>query len=73
MRLCPLTRWPTPLSPTADGAYHGRVPAPDKGWTAYFVELQFDSGSAVPYRFSTEVRVVPDTLPHADKLSATNR
>jgi len=62
-----------PLSPTADGAYYGRVPAPDKGWTAYFVELQFDSGSAVPYRFSTEVRVVPDTLPHADQLTAANR
>lgn len=58
----------TALSPTGGTAYHARVSAPEKGWTAYFVELYFDSGTEVPYRFSTEVRVVPDTLPHADKL-----
>jgi len=58
----------TPLSPTGGTAYHARIPAPEKGWTAYFVELHFDSGTPVPYRFSTEVRVVPDTLPYADKL-----
>jgi len=46
------------------------VTAPERGWTAYFVELTFDSGTPVPLRFSTEVRVVPDTLPHMDKLKA---
>jgi len=61
----------SPLAGNDKGVYDATVKAPDKGWTAYFVELQFDSGSAAPYRFSTEVRVVPDTLPFADKLKAT--
>jgi len=62
-----------PLTPAGNGVYDARVSAPEKGWTAYFVELHFDSGTPVPYRFSTEIRVVPDTLPYADKLKATAR
>jgi PhoPQ-activated pathogenicity-related protein len=60
----------TPLTPTDAGRYEVTVPAPEKGWTGYFVELHFDSGTQVPYRFSTEVRVVPDVLPYAHKLEA---
>ena len=60
----------SPLTGTERGTYQVQVPAPEKGWTAYFVELTFDSGTPAPYRFSTEVRVVPDTLPHADRLKA---
>lgn len=60
----------SPLTAKDSGVYDAQVKAPEMGWTAYFVELQFDSGMAVPYRFSTEVRVVPDTLPHVDKLKA---
>lgn len=56
------------LTPTNAGTYDARVPAPDEGWTAYFVELHFDSGTPLPYRFSTEIRVVPDILPYAEKL-----
>ena len=59
----------TPLTPVERGKFHASVPAPDKGWTAYFVELRFDSGTPLPYRFSTEIRVVPDTLPFAEKLN----
>ncbi len=58
----------TPLAAQDPGRYVAKVPAPDKGWSAYFVELHFDSGTPLPWRFSTEVRVVPDTLPYADKL-----
>lgn len=58
----------SPLTGTDKGIYDATVKAPAKGWTAYFVELQFDSGSPLPFRFSTEVRIVPDTLPFADKL-----
>ena len=61
----------SPLTGNDKGVYDATVKAPEKGWTAYFVELQFDSGTLLPYRFSTEVRVVPDTLPFADKLKAT--
>jgi PhoPQ-activated pathogenicity-related protein len=63
----------TPLEAQSSGRYVAKVPAPDKGWTAYFVELHFDSGTPLPWRFSTEVRVVPDTLPYADKLRASDR
>ncbi len=59
-----------PLPDDGNGIYSARVEAPEKGWTAYFVELHFDSGTPLPFRFSTEVRVVPDTLPYADKLNA---
>jgi PhoPQ-activated pathogenicity-related protein len=59
-----------PLTGNDKGVYDARVEAPEKGWAAYFVELQFDSGTATPYRFSTEVRIVPDTLPFAEKLKA---
>ncbi len=52
------------LEATGD-LYKTKVPAPDEGWTAYFIELEFPSKTGVPYRFSTEVRVVPDTLPFA--------
>jgi len=60
-----------PLTPSRQGKIHAIVPAPEKGWTAYFVEMVFDSGAPVPYRFSTEIRVVPDTLPYADQLAAS--
>lgn len=63
----------SPLSGTDGGVYDARVKAPEKGWTAYFVELRFDSGTPLAYRFSTEVRVVPDTLPHLDKLKAAGK
>jgi PhoPQ-activated pathogenicity-related protein len=63
----------TPLTSADAGRYEAKVAAPEKGWTAYFVELHFDSGGPLPYRFSTEVRVVPDTLPFADKLKAAAR
>jgi len=63
----------SPLTGNDKGAYDATVKAPEKGWTAYFVELLFDSGGALPYRFSTEIRVVPDTLPFADKLKAATK
>ena len=60
----------SPLAANDKGVYDATVKAPEKGWTAYVVELLFDSGAPLPYRFSTEVRVVPDTLPFAEKLKA---
>ena len=37
---------------------------PETGWTAFFVELVFDSGGKVPFKFTTQVSIVPDVLPH---------
>jgi PhoPQ-activated pathogenicity-related protein len=45
------------------GVYVGRVPKPEKGWTAYFVELTYPSGGKYPFKFTTAVRVIPDTEP----------
>jgi len=53
----------TPLASDRNGVYVARVPTPEKGWTAYFVELVFDSGASVPHKFTTEVRVTPNVAP----------
>ena len=45
--------------------YIAKVPQPQQGWTAFFAELTFDSGGIFPFKFTTEVHVVPDTLPFA--------
>jgi len=52
------------LKASGEGRYVGSVPKPPKGWTAYFVELTFPSGTQVPYKFTTQVCVSPDVLPY---------
>ena len=54
----------TVLTDQGGGVYVGKVPEPAKGWTAFFVELTFPTGNPEPFKFTTEVRVVPDVLPH---------
>jgi PhoPQ-activated pathogenicity-related protein len=54
----------TPLKPNGKGEYVAKVAAPEKGWTAYVVEMSFPSGGKRPFKLSTGVRVVPDRLPH---------
>jgi PhoPQ-activated pathogenicity-related protein len=51
------------LQDRGEGVYVAHVPAPEKGWTAYFVELTFPSGGKYPFKFTTAVRVNPDTEP----------
>jgi hypothetical protein len=36
---------------------------PAQGYTDFFVELVYDSGGKYPFKFTTEVSVVPDVLP----------
>jgi PhoPQ-activated pathogenicity-related protein len=52
----------TMLQPDAKGEYVATVAKPESGWTAYFVELTFP-GSRFPFKFTTEVRITPNTLP----------
>jgi PhoPQ-activated pathogenicity-related protein len=54
----------TALEPQSRGVFIAKLPPPPKGWTAFFVELTFRSGSAVPFKFTTQVSVVPDVLPY---------
>lgn len=53
-----------PVSPGKDGTYTAEVPQPAKGYTAFFVELVYDSGGNHPFKFTTDVNVVPDILPY---------
>jgi PhoPQ-activated pathogenicity-related protein len=52
----------SPVSEQTDGVYVARVPEPPQGWTAFVVELTYP-GTPAPYKFTTEVHVVPDKLP----------
>jgi PhoPQ-activated pathogenicity-related protein len=54
----------TRLTARADGTFVGDVPKPATGYTAYFVELVYPSGGKYPLKFTTEVSVKPDVLPH---------
>jgi PhoPQ-activated pathogenicity-related protein len=61
----------TPLQPSGPNTWVARVPAPPKGWTAFFVEMSFATGGKYPFKVTSGVRVVPDTLPYPPpKLSA---
>lgn len=52
-----------PLTPSGPNTWVARVPAPAKGWTAFFVELTYPTGGRYPLKFTSGVRVVPDALP----------
>jgi PhoPQ-activated pathogenicity-related protein len=52
------------LEPSGDNTYVAKVAKPETGWTAFFVELVFDRGGKVPFKFTTQVSIVPDVLPH---------
>jgi len=54
----------TPLTVAADGTYVANVDKPASGFTAYFVELTYPSGTKYPFKFTTEVYVKPDVLPY---------
>jgi PhoPQ-activated pathogenicity-related protein len=53
----------SPLDADARGVYTARLIPPDRGFTAFFVELEYESGGKYPFKFTTEVSVVPDRLP----------
>jgi len=55
----------TPLEETKTGLYVAKAPKPEKGYTAYFVELTYASGTKYPLKVTTGVRVTPDTYPFA--------
>ena len=51
------------LTDQGGGVYVGHVDKPEKGWTAFLVELTFDNPGGAPFTFTSPVRVVPDTTP----------
>jgi PhoPQ-activated pathogenicity-related protein len=55
----------TALSSQGNGIYVAKVEKPPTGWTAFFLELIFPSGEQIPFKFTTQVQIVPDVLPHS--------
>ncbi len=54
----------TVMQPQADGTYVAHIDKPAKGYTAFFIELTYDSAlPSAPFNFTTEVSIVPDVLP----------
>ena len=51
----------TPLK-LEKGVYTARVRKPKKGYTAFFVELAYPGPGQEPFKFTTEVSVVPGTV-----------
>ncbi|HEV2530579.1 PhoPQ-activated protein PqaA family protein [Phenylobacterium sp.] len=54
----------TTLAPQPDGTFRGNVPKPKEGFTAYFLEVLYPSGTKYPFKFTTEVYVKPDVYPY---------
>ena len=52
------------LNEIEPGVYVGKVETPKAGFTAFFVELTYDIGSHFPLKVTTDVRVLPEILPH---------
>ncbi|MBX7168289.1 MAG: PhoPQ-activated pathogenicity-related family protein [Pirellulales bacterium] len=57
----------TPVAAAAPGVFEVTVAAPATGYTAFFLELTFDVGASYPLKLTTDVCVVPDVLPFAEK------
>jgi len=51
------------LTEQADGTYIGKVSKPEKGYTAFMVELTYPNPGSPSLKFTTQVKVVPDVLP----------
>ena len=51
----------TPLVEIEPGMYQVKIDPPDTGFTAYYLEAEYPSGLDIPFKFSTGVKVVPDT------------
>ena len=53
------------LSSQGGGVYTAQVPTPAQGYTAFMIELHYDSGQIFPFKISTAVRVIPEKRPFA--------
>lgn len=55
-----------PLTAREDGSFVAKVEPGKEGWTAFFVELTYDTGGTCPIKLTTAVRILPDRLPFAN-------
>lgn len=54
----------TVLSPEPDGTYVARIDPPAEGFTAFFVEMTYAGPGEQPFKFTTGVSIIPDTVPY---------
>ena len=54
----------TVLTPSKNGTYQSNIAKPAAGFTAFFIELTYPGPGRYPHKFTTEISVVPDILPH---------
>ena len=57
----------TPLQGDS-GTFIGKIEPPAKGWTAFMVELTYPNGGPAPFKFTTGVRVLPETMPFKHEI-----
>jgi PhoPQ-activated pathogenicity-related protein len=63
-----------PLAAGVQGVYSAKVAAPKRGWTAYMIELTFTgAGGSGPFKFTTGVKVAPDTLPFLEESKVESK
>lgn len=55
------------LTPDEDGVYRAKIDVPEKGWVAAFVQCEFNLGTPLPLRLTTDVRVLPEDRPFFEK------
>lgn len=55
----------SPLGETEAGVYVAKVQAPERGYAAFMVEVVYESGGPYPFKFTTDVSVLPNTLPYS--------
>jgi len=57
-------RWVgTVLPACGNGVYVATIEKPARGWTAFFLEATYPGTGSEPLKFTTAVRIVPDTMP----------
>ncbi|MFK7865422.1 MAG: PhoPQ-activated pathogenicity-related family protein [Pseudohongiellaceae bacterium] len=49
------------LNELEPGVYKAKIAPPETGFTAYYIEAHYPSGLSVPLKFSSGVKIVPDT------------
>ena len=55
----------TVVQPSGPNTWVARIRPPPAGWTAFFLELTFNSGGRYPFKETSGIRILPDTLPFA--------
>jgi len=53
----------TDLTDQGGGVFVGQVPMPAQGFTAFYLEMTYPSGQLFPYKFSSQIRVLPEKRP----------